>query len=659
MNDHSCFRPGVLLAVGLGAGLLLSGASELPFEPQAHAQPQATPKPGEVDAAQVDAQTLKERLPDQAHVMADVGYHFANLWFAADKQHWPLAKYYLDETRSHLKWAVRIQPVRKTSAGTKVDLNGILEAVDNTMLAEVGKAIESRDSARFETQYRQTLVGCYACHTACEKPFLRLQVPAAPGAPIIDFSSPVEAAEGSAQAGDSSRGKIIFQQNCALCHSVSQGPGNVVTAGLGPSLVGILGRRAGSGANFNYSKALGTARLIWDPATLDRFLANPMAAVPGTTMLVSIPAAGNRRDLMAYLATLIAPAGFSPTANPAAAPAGDAKDWRHDAPGVQHHVNLAALPAPYATTSAGNGPQVVKRPAGAELAVPTNFTVRLFAEGLSGPRLLRVAPNGDIFIAETRANRIRVLRAADGADAPSQNEIFADGLDRPFGIAFYPSGVNPQWIYVANNNAVVRFAYHHGDFKARDTAQIIVPSLTESRGGHTTRDVAFSKDDKRMFLSVGSASNVAEGMSKKSSDAIRLWEAGHGRGAAWDAEINRADILVTGPEGRQPLRTFATGIRNGVGLAVNQDTGELWASTNERDALGDDLVPDYITRVKEGGFYGWPWYYLGNHEDPRHAGERPDLAGQAIVPDVPLQSHSASLEMTFYTATTCVDAFPA
>ncbi len=469
MNDHLNFRRGRLLAVGLGAGLLLSGVSELLFVPQARAQKQATSKQNDVGAVQGSAQTLNGRWPDQAHVMADVGHHFANLWFAAGQQNWPLAKYCLDQTRSHLKWAVRIQPVRKTRAGRDVDLNGILEAVDNTMLAEIGKAIESKDTARFETEYRQTLVGCYACHTACEKPFLRLQVPGAPGAPIINFSAPLEAADASAQAGDAIRGKVLFRQNCALCHGVGQGPGNVVISGQGPNLMGIVGRRAGSGANFNYSKALGESRLNWDSPTLDRFLANPMAAVPGTSMLVSIPAPGNRRDLIAYLATLTAPAGLSQTANPGpAAPSGpDAGDWHNDAPEVKHHVELAALPAPYATTSAGNGPRVVQRPADAALSVPSNFTVRLFADGLSGPRLLRVAPNGDIFIAETRANRIRVLRAADGADAPSQNEVFADGLDRPFGIAFYPSGLDPQWIYVANNNAVVRFAYRNGDLKAR------------------------------------------------------------------------------------------------------------------------------------------------------------------------------------------------
>jgi len=465
----------------------------------------------------------------------------------------------------------------------------------------------------------------------------------------------------AAPAGDSIRGKILFQQNCALCHSAGQGAGNAVIAGLGPSVAGIVGRPSGADTNYNFSKALGESRLIWDSATLNRFMANPTAVVPGTTMLVSIPDAGDRRDMIAYMATLTAAAGVSPAAiaGPAAASGPGSGDWRNDAPGVKHHVNLAALPAPYSTTSAGNAPQVVRRPANAVLSVPPHFTVRLFADGLSGPRLLRVAPNGDIFIAETRANRIRVMRAADGADAPSENEVFAAGLDRPFGIAFYPSGAEPQWIYAANNNSVVRFAYRSGDLKARGAAQIIVPGLTESRGGHTTRDVAFSKDDKRLFISVGSGSNVGEGMSRKNSDAISIWEAGHGRGAAWDAEFNRAEILATDPDGRQPLRAFATGIRNGVGLAVNQDTGELWTSVNERDALGDDLVPDYITRVKEGGFYGWPWYYLGNHEDPRHAGERPDLAGQAIVPDVPVQAHSASLQMTFYTAASGVAAFPA
>jgi hypothetical protein len=641
--------------------LFLYGASEFLFQPQARAQQEPAPKQSDVDAAQVEEQTLTGRLSDQAHAMMDVGYHFANLWFAAEKQNWPLANYYLGETRSHLSWAVRIHPVRETKAGA-VDLNGILEAVDNSLLAEVDKAITNKDVAHFEAAYRQTLVGCYACHTACEKPFLRLQVPDAPGATIINFGAPDEAPAGSAQADDASRGKIFFQQNCALCHATRLGPGNTMVSGQGPDLVGVIGRHAGTGSNFNFTKALVESRLIWDSATLDRFLASPTTAVPSTSMPIPVPSAENRRNLIAYLSTLIAPAGSS--RSPDLAPASvssvsDAGDWHHAAPGVEHVFKLAALPAPYSTVSAGNPPKVVEKPAEAGLSVPPHFSVRLFASGLSGPRLLRVAPNGDIFIAETRANSLRVLRASDGADAPSENQIFADGLDRPFGIAFYPAGEDPQWIYVANNNSVVRFPYRNGDLNTSGPAQVIVPSLTESTGGHSTRDVAFSTNGKRMLISVGSGSNVAEDMSKKSADAIRLWETDHGRGAAWDSEMNRADILVTDPEGNQPLHTFATGIRNGVGLAVDKNTGELWTSTNERDDLGDDLVPDYITRVKEGGFYGWPWYYLGNHEDPRHAGERPDLAGQAIVPDVLLQAHSASLEIAFYTATSGTAAFPA
>jgi glucose/arabinose dehydrogenase len=160
-----------------------------------------------------------------------------------------------------------------------------------------------------------------------------------------------------------------------------------------------------------------------------------------------------------------------------------------------------------------------------------------------------------------------------------------------------------------------------------------VASLTEAPGGHWTRDVAFSLDGNHMFVSVGSASNVAEGDSD---------------------ERDRADVLVFDPEGGD-RQVFASGIRNCVGLAVHPLTGDLWCSTNERDGLGDDLVPDYITRVRGSGFYGWPWYYLGNHEDPRHPGERSDLASGVIVPDVLLQAHSASLQMTFYEAS----AFPA
>ena len=471
--------------------------------------------------------------------------------------------------------------------------------------------------------------------------------------PTILLAAALAPVNVSAQQGDAGRGKSFFQVNCAVCHSPVLGPDNLVIMKQGPSLVGIVGRQAGSLPHFNYTKALQTSGFTWDAATLYRFLSNPMVEVPGTTMPIPVTDARNRADVIAYLATLKIPTGVTLKYEdlPETAGGTDPDDWQRQAPGAQHHFRVADLPKPFETKSAGNGPQVVAAPTNAMPAVPPGFTVKLFAKGLHNPRLLRTAPNGDIFISETGRNRIRVMRTADGADAPTVDQIFAEGLRGPFGIAFYPPGDNPQWIYVANNNSVVRLPYRSGDLKAAGEPEVIVPKLADTTGGHTTRDVVFSKDGKRMFISVGSGSNVADHMTPKTPQEIKAWEAENGFGASWGPENHRAEILVTDPEGHQPLRAFATGVRNGVGLAVHPDTGELWVSTNERDALGDNLVPDYVTRVKEGGYYGWPWYYIGNHEDPRHAGERPDLAGKAIVPDVLEASHSASLQMTFYTAT--------
>ena len=190
MKYFANLRPVTLLAVGFGAGLVLSGFSELLFEPlvlQANAQSNMARKVSDTDKAQFDLNTFAGDLPDQSHVMADVGYHFANLWFAADKQNWPLANYYLGETRSHLRWVVRIRPVRKTKAGAEVDLKGILDAIDNSFLTAVGKAITNQDLAALKIAYQQTLEGCYACHQACEKPFLRPHIPTSPSASIINF----------------------------------------------------------------------------------------------------------------------------------------------------------------------------------------------------------------------------------------------------------------------------------------------------------------------------------------------------------------------------------------------------------------------------------------------------------------------------------------
>jgi glucose/arabinose dehydrogenase len=271
--------------------------------------------------------------------------------------------------------------------------------------------------------------------------------------------------------------------------------------------------------------------------------------------------------------------------------------------------------------------------------------------------LIRVAPNGDIFVAETRAGRIHVFRAEDGAAKPAIDQVYAQDLDQPFGLAFYPQGPDPKWLYVANNNSVVRFPYASGDLQASGPPEVIVPKLTDSSGGHSTRDVAFSKDGRQLFVSVGSRSNVATEIERKNPTDIHTWEAAHGLGTSWDDEANRADVLVFEPDGTGG-RVFASGIRNCTGLAADPATSELWCVTNERDGLGDDLAPDYATRVRDGSFYGWPWYYIGAHEDPRHKDERPDLASKVAVPDVLIQSHSAPLGLTFYESSTGAAVFP-
>jgi glucose/arabinose dehydrogenase len=352
--------------------------------------------------------------------------------------------------------------------------------------------------------------------------------------------------------------------------------------------------------------------------------------------------------VLAFPAVLLA---IACAAAQTAPPAGGARtgpaaygDWRSDAPGVRRLIRPNDLPAP--GTSASAHARVVSRPAGGELKVPPGFKVAPFARNLSDPRQLRVAPNGDVFVAESGAGRIRVLRPNAAGTAPSENAVFADDLDYPFGIAFYPNGDNPEWVYVATTSSVVRFPYRNGDLKARGPAQTIVAQLPT--GGHSTRDVVFSPDGTRMFVSVGSRSNVSQGGGKLGDLARRQWEAEHGVGATAGSETDRATVLVFDPQGKN-RRNFANGVRNCVGMAIAPATDELWCSTNERDGLGDDLPPDYVTRIREGAFYGWPWYYIGANEDPRHRGARPDLAGKVTVPDTLIQPHSAPLGMTFYT----------
>jgi glucose/arabinose dehydrogenase len=319
-------------------------------------------------------------------------------------------------------------------------------------------------------------------------------------------------------------------------------------------------------------------------------------------------------------------------------------------PGIFRKITAADLPQPFATESAATVSKIVPRPEGALPQAPAGFSVHLFADGLRVPRVMRVAPNGDVFVVETQAGQVRIYRGMKPDGTPRDTSVFATDLHEPYGMVFYPPGSNPQWLYVANTDSVVRYAYKAGDLKASGKAETIIATLPSSRPqdeiawkaydaavsqgkappnhGHWTRDLAFSLDGKRLFVGVGSASNLDDPDEHP-------------------AETRRANILEYTADGKF-VKIYASGIRNPSGIAVNPVTGQLWCSVNERDGLGDDLVPDYITHVEEGGFYGWPYFYMGPNPDPRLKGKHPELQSRVIVPDVLLQSHTASLQMIFY-----------
>jgi len=312
--------------------------------------------------------------------------------------------------------------------------------------------------------------------------------------------------------------------------------------------------------------------------------------------------------------------------------------WHDDQPGVAHHIIAETLPAPFATRSASRTPSVIARPAGAEPRLPPGFTAQVYAAGLDQPRTMRIAPNGDVFLAESGASRIRVLRARNGEAKPATVATFASDLNLPFGIAFWPPGPSARFVYVAETNRVVRYPYSDGDLQSRGPAQVIVRSLPD--GGHWTRDIVFSPDGSRLFVSVGSDSNIATDLTGPPPTSLPL-------GAAWEDEADRADVLAFTPEG-QARQVFATGLRNCSAEAIQPISGALWCVVNERDGLGDNLPPDYATKVDAGRTYGWPWFYIGNHPDPRMHGARADLADKVRLPDVLIQPHSAPLGLTFY-----------
>ena len=453
---------------------------------------------------------------------------------------------------------------------------------------------------------------------------------------------------GPAQAAPATTaGQTYFNQNCASCHTVD----NKLSSRAGPGLYNVIGRKAGAVPGYNYSDALskaGAAGKTWTREELDVFLRDPNKDVPGTTMPIGIADEKQRAAVIAYLATqsgkAAAPAAAAASKRAAADKTGA---WLDDKPGDLHHIKPTELVKPYASESAGNGPKLAPRPDGVMPAVPPGFKIGIYADGLGKSRLPLRAPNGDIVLSEAAKGQITVLRSKDGEKAETVS-VYATGLSRPYGMALWPAE-NPKYLYVANVNSVLRFSYSVGDLKAKGEPEVVIEKISDTSGGHVTRTIAFSKDGKTMFLSVGSATNVAASIGPQPPQPLAQWEAKYGVGAAWGEETERAAVLAFDADGKN-RRAYANGLRNCVGMIVHPTTGDLFCSVNERDELGDNLPPDYVTRVKQGGFYGWPWYYIGANEDPRLKGIRPDLKDKTIVPDTLIQSHSAPLGMVVYQA---------
>ncbi len=300
-------------------------------------------------------------------------------------------------------------------------------------------------------------------------------------------------------------------------------------------------------------------------------------------------------------------------------------------------VDGVTLPPPFATKSAERSPDVIGWPADRAPTPPAGFVVKRFAAELAFPRWLYVLPNGDVLVSEARSSwkrgkspdRIVLLRDADHDGIAEVRTVFAEGLHLPFGMA-----LAGEDLYVANTDGLVRFRYVTGQMKLEGEGQRIVDLSAQGYHGHWTRNVVVEGGGTRLFVSVGSRSNVGEDGPEK--------------------ETNRACILTCARDGTG-LRVFASGLRNPTGMDFEPTTGALWIAVNERDEMGDDLVPDYITSVKDGAFYGWPYAYFGPNEDPRRRGERPDLVAKTIAPDVAMGAHVAALGLVFYRGT----SFPA
>jgi glucose/arabinose dehydrogenase len=286
-----------------------------------------------------------------------------------------------------------------------------------------------------------------------------------------------------------------------------------------------------------------------------------------------------------------------------------------DRPGETFHISVQGLPKPYATPAVANSPERIARPAGAVPQIPNGFSISVYAAGLRNPRWMAVAPNGDVFLAEPSAGKITLLREKDGKVEAS---TFADGFNTPHGLLFAKGA-----LYVGDLNAVWKIAYADGQTKAGPRQRVTrVPDLSPT-GNHVTRDLAMDSKGT-LYIAIGSASNVGE-----------------------DAPT-RATVQTVGADGA--LHTFASGLRNPVGIQFYPGTDDLFVTVNERDGLGDELVPDYLTHVQSGGFYGWPYSYLGQHPDPDFGNKRADLIAKAVVPDLLFHAHSAPLGLVFYEA---------
>jgi len=292
----------------------------------------------------------------------------------------------------------------------------------------------------------------------------------------------------------------------------------------------------------------------------------------------------------------------------------------------QTAVDSVNLPAPFATKSTEKRPDVEGWKENQMPKAPEGFIVTKYADKLDNPRWTYQAPNGDVFVAESAtkksADRITILRDVNKDGVPEMREIFIEKLKQPLGML-----VLKNYFYVANTDGITRYPYKVGDTKITGKGQKILELPAGGYNNHWTRNLLANADGSKIYVSVGSGSNVAE----------------HGM----DNEKRRANILEINPDGTGE-KIFAAGLRNPVGMDWAPGTNVLYTAVNERDELGDELVPDYMTSVKEGGFYGWPYAYFGTHPDPRMKGERKDLVAKTIVPDVALGSHTASLGLAFY-----------